>query len=400
MLTKEQIDGIAVQPEAVAPMQVEDLYAKLMAGADLAILDVRNEDDFARWRVEGRADLKIVNVPYFEFLEDEEGSLARIPQAEELLVVCAREGSSEYVAQLLAEQGIRTCYLEGGILSWGNYYDVRDLVDAPWGRIVQVTRPARGDVSFLVISDGEAAVVDPLRHVDLYLSLVKAAGARLTHAFDTHGHADHISGGSALAQMTGARYFLHPYDAIHPLDMLPATLSYHPLQDGDRFVVGKVDVEVVWFPGHTLGQVNYLFTAPDGERYLFTGDGIFLKSFGRPDLGGRGEAWTPILYESLFERLPQRIDDATWILPSHFSLLDEADAAGRFTATYGALKQENDALRWRPLPEFKSWVLGSLPYFPPEYVEIKRVNAGLVQPSEEEASELELGKNICALSGE
>ena len=399
MLTKQLTPKAIAESTAVQPMQVADLYARLLAGADLAILDVRNADDFTRWRVEGRNSLRIVNVPYFDFLEDEEGSIARVPSAAEILVVCAKEGSSQFVAELLAERGIRAAYLEGGILSWGDHYDVRDVVHEDWGRIVQVARPARGDLSFIVISNGEAAIIDPLRHIDQYLTITEAAGARLTHVFDTHGHADHISGGSALARATGAGYYLHPYDAIHPLDMLPARLAYTPIQDGDQFLVGQVDVEVVWFPGHTLGQVNYLFTAPDGVRYLFTGDGLFLKSFGRPDLGGQGEAWTPILYESLFERLPGRIDDATWILPAHFSTLDEADTQGIFTATYGLLKAANDALRPRSLEAFNAWVLGNLPYFPPEYVQIKRVNAGLVQPSEQEASELELGKNICALTG-
>jgi glyoxylase-like metal-dependent hydrolase (beta-lactamase superfamily II)/rhodanese-related sulfurtransferase len=398
MLTPEITQEMAVN-KAVQAIAAADLYARLLAGADLAILDVRNADDFARWKVEGRKDLAIVNVPYFEFLEDEEASLAQIPQAEELVVVCAKEGSSQYIAELLAERGVKASYLADGIISWGDLYDVRNVVEADWGRIVQITRPARGDVSFLVISEGEAAVIDPLRHTEHYMQVLQGNQARLTHAFDTHGHADHISGGPALAQQTGAHYFLHPYDAIHPLDMLPARLDYVPLQDGDQFVVGNVDVDVIWFPGHTLGQVNFRVSAPDGSHYLFTGDGLFLSSFGRPDLGGRGEAWTPILFESLFERLPQRIDDATWILPSHFSNLDEADAAGRFAQTYGTLKQQNDGLRPRGQEEFTGWVLANLPHFPPEYVEIKRVNAGLVSPSEEEAGALELGKNICALSG-
>jgi glyoxylase-like metal-dependent hydrolase (beta-lactamase superfamily II) len=147
-----------------------------------------------------------------------------------------------------------------------------------------------------------------------------------------------------------------------------------------------------------LGQVNYLFTAPTGQTYLFSGDGIFLRSFGRPDLGGQGEAWTPILYESLFERLPKHINDDTVVLPAHFSTLDEGTRDGIFAETYGNIKDGNDALRTRSLKEFSEYVLGNLPVFPKEYVEIKRVNAGLVNPSEEEASELELGKNICALS--
>jgi glyoxylase-like metal-dependent hydrolase (beta-lactamase superfamily II) len=382
----------------VAARKIKDVYEDLLHGRQRVILDVRNEDDYARWRVDGRSSLQLVNVPYFNFLEEEAESLAQVPTGSEVLVVCAKEGSSEFVAEILQENGIKADYLAEGILSWGDLYDARTAVDEPFGQIIQVARPARGDLSFVVISDGVAAIVDPLRHIEHYQQVLAEAGAKLTHIFDTHAHADHISGGPALAQESGAGYYLHPYDAIHPLDMLPATLPYTYLTDGETFQVGQFEVKVIWFPGHTLGQVNYLFTAPTGQTYLFTGDGIFLRSFGRPDLGGQAEAWTPILYDSLYKRLPPHINDDTLILPAHFSTLDESAEDGIFVAPFGQVKAQNDALKPRSLAEFSEYVLRNLPTFPEEYVEIKRVNAGLVQPDEETASELELGKNICALA--
>jgi hypothetical protein len=78
--------------------------------------------------------------------------------------------------------------------------------------------------------------------------------------------------------------------------------------------------------------------------------------------------------------------------------MDEGDADGRFAAPYGEVRQKNDALAPRSREEFVAYVLGHLPVFPPQYVEIKRVNVGLSAPSEEEADELELGRNVCALS--
>lgn len=375
-----------------------ELYAKLLGQAPLFILDVRNPEAVARWKIEGPASLESLNIPYYDFIEDEAGSLARVPRDREVLVICAKEGSSQYIAELLVEHGYQAGYLGGGIAQWGDFYDVRDVVNEPWGRIVQVARPARGDLSFVAISAGKAAIIDPLRHTTYYTDLIAAAGAQLTHIFDTHAHADHISGGPDLATQTGATYFLHPYDAIHPMDMLPARIDYTALADGQEYTVGQFQVRVIGFPGHTLGQVNFLFTAPTGASYLFTGDGIFLRSFGRPDLGGRGEAWTPILYSSMFEHLPRFINDATVILPAHFSTLDEGDAEGRFVDTYGSVRQKNDGLHARSQAEFTSYVLSHLPTFPPQYVEIKRVNIGLLRPDEEQASELEIGKNVCALS--
>jgi glyoxylase-like metal-dependent hydrolase (beta-lactamase superfamily II)/rhodanese-related sulfurtransferase len=388
----------AVQTSAPAITSAE-LYESLLQGEAPFVLDVRNPDDFARWRVEGRTGMAITNIPYSDFIEDEDAAAAQVPAGRPVLVVCAKEGSSEYIAGLLVERGFDASYLAGGILSWGRHYDTRDVVSAPWGRIVQVSRPARGDLSFLLISAGQAAVIDPLRHIEQYTQPIADAGATLTHIFDTHVHADHISGGPALEVATGAPYYVHPYDTIHPIDMLPARIPYTPLDDRQRFTVGQVSVEVIWYPGHTLGQVNFLAAAPDGSRYLFTGDGIFLRSFGRPDLGGRGEAWTPLLYKSMYTRLPQHLTDDTYILPAHFSTLDEEAGGGIFAAPWAEVQRANEALvHGDSLEAFSAFVLGNLPIFPPQYVQIKRVNIGLVKPSEDQAEELELGKNICALA--
>jgi glyoxylase-like metal-dependent hydrolase (beta-lactamase superfamily II)/rhodanese-related sulfurtransferase len=377
----------------------ERLYTSLLHADAPLILDVRNPDDFARWHIEGRAALTVLNIPYYDFVEDEHATIARIPADREVLVVCAKEGSSQYVADLLREHGVAASYLAGGILSWGRLYDTRDVVDAPWGRIVQIARPARGDLSFVLISGGEAAVIDPLRHTEHYGRVVAGAGARLSHILDTHVHADHISGGPELSRASGARYYVHPYDAIHPIDMLPARIEYTPLADGQVFRIGQLELRAIWYPGHTLGQVNFLALAPDGSRYLFTGDGIFLRSFGRPDLGGKGEAWTPMLYDSMTRRLPPHLTDDTLILPAHFATLDECDAAGVCAAPWGEVRRSNTALaHLGTQADFSAFVRDNLPVFPPQYVEIKRVNIGLSDPSEEQAEELELGKNICALA--
>jgi glyoxylase-like metal-dependent hydrolase (beta-lactamase superfamily II)/rhodanese-related sulfurtransferase len=376
-----------------------ELYGRLLGGEPLFILDVRNTDEFQRARIEGHSTLQTLNLPYFDFLEDEDGSIARLPDGlDEIVVVCAKGGASLYVAEVLSGRGYRASSLSEGMIGWGNFYDVRDVARAAWGRIVQVARPARGDLSFALISDGQAALIDPLRNTGVYRDLLAGAGASLGAIFDTHVHADHISGGPALARESGAPYYIHPYDAIHPIDMLPATISYAPLGDGQRFTVGRLRVETIWYPGHTLGQVNFLVTAPDGGRYLFSGDGLFLRSFGRPDLGGKGEAWTPMLYRSMFERLPRHLTDETLILPAHFSTLDEDAGGGVFAAPYAQVRAQNDGLRPRSLEEFTAYVLSHLPVFPPEYVEIKRVNIGIVEACDGKAGELELGKNICALS--
>ncbi|HET9492983.1 MAG TPA: MBL fold metallo-hydrolase [Chloroflexia bacterium] len=379
--------------QAVTPAM---LYGDILEHRPLFILDVRNEEDVARWPIEGHR-IDTLNIPYYEFLEDEDTSVTRLPTNREMIVVCAKGGASDYVAEILRGRGMRAHNLEGGMIALGGYYDTREIVSEPYGRIVQVSRLARGDLSFVLISGGEALIVDPLRHIEHYLRVVEDAGARISLIFDTHAHADHISGGLALARETGAPYYLHPYDAIHPMDMLPARFGFESLADGQRHRLGQFEIEVVWFPGHTLGQVNFLATAPSGQSFLWSGDGVFLHSFGRPDLGGKGETWAPILYDSLFEVLPRRVPEEALLMPAHFGMFTEARPGGRFAAPLSEVRRLNEWLSPQPKEAFVEYMLHHLPVFPPQYVQIKRVNLGLVEPDETEATELELGKNICAL---
>ncbi|MGH9445330.1 MAG: MBL fold metallo-hydrolase, partial [Terriglobia bacterium] len=148
-------------------------------------------------------------------------------------------------------------------------------------------------------------------------------------------------------------------------------------------------------PGHTLGMVALRMD----NRYLFTGDSIFIRSIARPDLGGKAETWAPLHCYSLRRLLS--LPGGITVLPGHFSSLDEADQTGRFAASLDDLKKRNDGLvvLQRESEEgFVRYLIESLPKFMPEYVDIKRVNAGLLAPAEEDAATLELGKNVCALS--
>jgi glyoxylase-like metal-dependent hydrolase (beta-lactamase superfamily II) len=279
--------------------------------------------------------------------------------------------------------------------AWGEHYATRAVVEDRDPAIYQVSRPARGCLSYVVASDGKAIVIDPVRHLHPYLDLARRLGVTIETVIDTHGHADHISGGVALAARTGASYYLHPYDAVHPLDMLPATIPYQFIRDGQVFAVGRHELEAMHIPGHTLGMVALRLD----NKYLFTGDSIFIRSIARPDLGGKAEAWAPLHVQSL-RRLLNLPGEIT-VLPGHFSGLDEADETGRFAAPLDELKKRNDGLvvLQRESDEgFVRYLLESLPKFSPEYVDIKRVNAGLLTPAEQDAATLELGKNVCALS--
>ena len=386
-----------------------DLLERLERGDSFFVVDVRNRDEFERFCLEGRHSLPAINIPYFEMLElggkDEmldsvvayvEHELKnQLPRDVPVLAVCAKGGTSEVVMQGLRQLGYDGVTLEGGMKAWGDHYATRVAAETADLVIHQVSRPARGCLSYVVACGGKAIVIDPLRHLSPYLDLIKQHGLRVTAVIDTHAHADHISGGPALAAKAATAYYLHPYDAIHPIDMLPATARAEFMRDGQTFPLGRHRLEVMHAPGHTLGMVALRV----GDQYLFTGDSIFIQSISRPDLGGKAESWAPLYAESLRKLLS--LPPGITILPGHFSSLNEADPKGIFAARLEDLKRRNDGLLvlQRENDEaFVRYLLASLPKAVPEYMDIKRVNAGLLAPTEEDEATLELGKNVCALS--
>lgn len=381
-----------------AQLTVEELLERLSSPNDVFLLDVRNRDEFDAWRIETCHTPETLNIPYFEFLEYEEDSIAQIPRDRDIVAVCAHGGSSDFVASRLAEEGIRAVNVAGGMIAWGNFYHFRTIVETVAFQIYQVDRVSRGCLSYIFISRDEAFIIDPLRHTEKYEAFLQTKGATLKLVLDTHAHADHISGGPALTESTGAPYYLHPYDGIHPFDILPPKIDYEMLKDGAEFTVGEFKIDCIHTPGHTLGQVSFLITAPDSQQYFASGDTLFLESFGRPDLGGQGERWAPIVYETIHETICSRIPHDAYLIPGHYAQASEMKSNGLFMQRMGELWTENSALQLTEREVFIDYVLGHLPTLPPQYVDIKRVNAGLLHPDEETASELELGKNICALS--
>lgn len=400
---------MSTQAVNTAEITAAELKNLLDRSDELVIIDVRDRDEFERWPLEGRAKITAYNIPYFELLEHGEGhddvtqgALAYaqahwvdvIPKDRKVVTVCAHGGGSAGVGEALRQLGYDAVNLKGGMQAWGNYYEAKIVAQEPELTIYQVNRPARGCLSYIVASQGEAVIIDPLRHEEEYVRIIDEKGWKPVAVFDTHGHADHISSGPALAKHYGVPYYLHPYDAIHPLDVMPATIAYESVRDGQTWQVGSVTLRAMHVPGHTLG--NLVFVLDD--RFVFTGDSIFVDSVARPDLGGRGETWAPLHYRSLRRIL--ELPDDTLVLPGHFSHPREADENGVYARTLRWLKENNEGVKALMGDEasFVKYLLDSLPFFPEQYVDIKRVNAGLLVPDEEKASELELGRNICALA--
>lgn len=396
-------------------MTVAEFKQALEAGHRLVVIDVRNPMSFAASKIDGSEHVSVYNAPFSEIMSEpgakdfvdalksytERHMGDKLPQDATVVAVCASGNSSVPVTEGLRHLGYNARNLKGGMAAWGNYYDVRTVKVDDTTTVFQISRPARGCLSYMIASGKEAVVIDALRHDSVYTDVAKDYGLRIVRVLDTHGHADHISGGPALAAQFGIPYNLHPYDAIHPIDVLPAVVDYEPIHDGQLLRFGSTDdgreqatLRVMHVPGHTLGQVAFILN----ESHAFVGDTIFVESIARPDLGGRGDTWAPIHYESL-KALVQLPDD-TVFWPGHHSSSAEADGEGLFGRTVKTLRETNSGLQRLQQGEdvFVRFILDNLPEFPEQYVDIKRVNIGLIQPDERAAAHLETGRNICALS--
>jgi glyoxylase-like metal-dependent hydrolase (beta-lactamase superfamily II) len=381
-----------VAVESIAPVE---LKRRIDAGEDVTILDTRMGSDFAEWHVDGDA-VEITNVPYYEFLDDVDADLLdRVPRGDPLVVLCAKGGASEYVAGVLAEAGRDVVHLDEGMNGWARLYDrvEIDRYDGP-GAVYQYQRPSSGCLAYLVVSDGEAAVVDPLRvFTDRYLSDADELGATLKYAIDTHIHADHVSGVRDLDD-AGVR-------GVIPAAAVDRGVAYadviETVADGDVLSVGDADVEVVATPGHTSGMTSYLV----GGSLLATGDGLFVESVARPDLE-EGDEGAPDAARTLYESLRTRVltlPDETLVAGAHFSDAATPAADGTYTAPLGSLVETMDALTMDE-DAFVDLVLSDMPPRPGNYEEIIATNLGLETVDDDEAFALELGPNNCAASQE
>ncbi|OYR52579.1 MBL fold metallo-hydrolase [Halorubrum sp. Ea8] len=382
-----------VEVETIEP---EALKGRIDAGEDLTLLDTRMGSDYEEWRIDGE-NVTSINVPYYEFLDDEidEDVLDRIPEDREVTVLCAKGGASEYVAGELAERGYDVNHLEDGMNGWAGIYETVEVTGYDGaGTLLQYQRPSSGCLGYLLYDDGEAAVIDPLRaFTDRYLDDADDLGVELRYAFDTHVHADHISGVRDLDEAG--------VEGVIPAAAVDRGVTYADeltqAEDGDTFAVGDAVIETVATPGHTTGMTSYLVD----ESLLATGDGLFIESVARPDLE-EGDDGAPdaarMLYESLQERVLPLPDD-TLIGGAHFSDAAVPADDGTYTAPIGDLVEEMDALTMEE-DAFVELILSDMPPRPANYEDIIATNLGQKAVDDDEAFTLELGPNNCAASQE
>ncbi|MET3112330.1 hydroxyacylglutathione hydrolase [Pedobacter sp. CG_S7] len=230
-------------------------------------------------------------------------------------------------------------------------------------KIEQIYTGCLAEAAYYIESKGEAAIIDPLREVQSYLKRAEKDDATIKYIFETHFHADFVSGHIDLAQKSGAKIVYGP-TADTAFESYIAT-------DGEVFKLGEITITALHTPGHTPESTTYLLKDKDGKPYcIFSGDTLFIGDVGRPDLAQQGDLTTEDMAATLYDSLQHKIltlPDEVLVYPAHGagSACGKNMSAETFD-TLGRQKQLNYALMAISKEQFvKEVTEGILP--PPQY---------------------------------
>src|SRR5690349_18725153 len=228
--------------------------------------------------------------------------------------------------------------------------------------------------SYLIGSDGEAAVVDPQRDVDEYISEAEAQGLKIKYVIETHLHADFVSGHQEIAARTGAQIVFGAQAGV--------AFAHRAVKDGEEMKLGGVTLRFIETPGHTPEGICILVTAPGEPQKLLTGDTLFIGDVGRPDLAG-GKGYTPqimaeMMYDSLHGKL-LKLPDEVEVYPAHGAgSMCGRNMSKETSSTIGEQRNFNYALKPMSKEDFVTMMTADLPeapiYFPKD-AEINRSGA-------------------------
>ncbi|MBV2223566.1 MAG: MBL fold metallo-hydrolase [Cloacibacterium sp.] len=231
-------------------------------------------------------------------------------------------------------------------------------------KIEQIYTGCLAQGAYYIVSEGEAAIIDPLREVQPYLDRLAKDNVKLKYIFETHFHADFVSGHVDLSKKTGAPIIYGP-TAAPEFEAIVA-------EDNQIFEIGKIKIKVLHTPGHTMESSTYLLIDENGKNHaIFSGDTLFLGDVGRPDLAQKAanltqEELAGLLYDSLYNKILPLEDDIT-VYPAHGA----GSACGKnmqkeTVDTLGNQKQTNYSLKQTSKESFIAAVLDGLTA-PPKY---------------------------------
>ncbi len=349
----------------------------------VTVVDVRTDEDRAQWAIPGS-----VHVNAYQALRaGKPGALADIalPTDRPIVTVCGAGRMSLTAADFLTERGFDVRSLTGGMKAWSLAWNTaRVPIKDDQITIIQVRRTGKGCLSYVLICDGDAAVIDASLPLGVYEDIARSHGARIRRVIETHIHADHLSRARQLADRVGAQLLLPQQERV--------AFPFTAVQDGDEIAVGSARLLARHTPGHTVESMSYVLT----DNAVFTGDTLFTNGVGRPDLhadaaGARDRA------RALFQSLQaiRTLGSEVVVLPAHTSEPIAFDGRPVMSRLSAIDKWLGDWMGSEA--SFVDRVVTRLPETPPNFGRIVELNERGEMP-DVDVTELEAGANRCAVS--
>lgn len=354
--------------EASVDIGVETLRTWLEAGRAVTVLDVRPKEQRAEWSIPGSIHADVYDA--IKAGDTETVRRLNLPDGIPVVTVCAFGKASKRAADILAQSGIQAYSLSGGMQAWSRSWNMAEItLPHPDVELIQIRRVGKGCLSYIMVSQGAAIVIDPSVDPVVYLTLAEKRGARIKAVLDTHVHADHFSRSISLAEKAG--------------------IEKQDLREGESLSLGSIRLETLETPGHTPESKCFV----QAGQAVFTGDTLFLESVGRPDLiaGSDPKRQSELLYGSI--RRLAGLSDSIWVLPAHVPVAPAFDGKP-LAATLAELKSRNKYLS-ASQEEFTSLLAAGGNAPPPNFEIIVEANRSGSLPEGDWAS-LEAGPNRCA----
>jgi len=350
------------------------LWNSIRQDNDVFLLDVREPQEFAEFKIPGA-----VNIPLSQLFMP--GSQLQIPKDKKIVTICSHGNRSMVATFALAQNGLESTSLVGGMSLWNQVLGATVLKENDIV-IIQVEKIGKGCLSHIIGSNGEAVVIDPTYPPSKYLEYAQKEGLKITKVIDTHQHADHVSAAKELSQITGSKLYLSKLEEYK--------LESEKIEDGSSISFGTKQLLVMHTPGHTPGGMSFVLD----DKYVFSGDILFVEGIGRPDLRDQAEEFAAKLYDTLHNKI-LKFNDNVRIFPTHHSEGVNPTKDGIYYTTVQNAKK-------LPLidldkTEFVNKVVGITTPRPMNYSMIIKINKGIIPIAPEQIPDLEMGPNRCSI---
>lgn len=360
---------------------VRELQDHLDKKHNIFILDVRPSEQRNEWKIADSAHVdayKQLNAG-----DDTALDMVEVPDNATVVTVCAAGRTSLLASNLLQRKGVKAYSLEGGMKAW-NYAWNSAEIEFSTAKVIQVRRPAKGVLSYVIGSGGEAVVIDAALDPDVYQNIAKQNGWEIKYAMDTHIHADYVSRTRDLAKASGAKHLL--------IENAQVTFDFESVKDGAKLSFGNTEIEFIYTPGHTWESTTFRLN----NNAIFSGDTLFTDSIGRPDLKAdkvEGAEKAKALHRSLKKLVS--LNSEILVLPAHtsntvrFDSKLVADTISNIASKINLIELSESA--------FVEYTATRIPPTPPNYELIASINKK-GSYDDHILADLEAGGNHCAIA--